>query len=358
MSNNPEVHIQLYQPGDDEGIVELLKKTFPKWNSFNDPLELWKWKYINTPHKSIIILATCENKIVGCYHSLIFNAVISSETTTIRYADDTAVDSDYRGLGIWNKMYAYIIELGYLEIHCYYTTINPILIKQEKKYDWRPFPFPVSRMIKIEDINQQLEIRPMKNQPIIKIGYTSLKTLNKITNIFKSPIKQSSEFQVTQIKEFDDRVDSFWDKIKEDYHFILEKKHDHLNWRFMDNDRGNHSMFLAVRGNDVLGYVVVGFKPDSSEGQIEELIALKERMDVIDGLFDSACAYLESIGVNTVYYQVVEGHPYQEHSTRKGFINSGSKPNILVTTIPGKEELIFLEGAQPSQVYFTYATTL
>jgi glucosamine--fructose-6-phosphate aminotransferase (isomerizing) len=49
LSKNNDIIVRYYQPGDEEKIVELLKKTFPKWTEFKDPLGLWKWKYINTP---------------------------------------------------------------------------------------------------------------------------------------------------------------------------------------------------------------------------------------------------------------------------------------------------------------------
>ncbi len=71
MGNNIDVSIRYYEPGDDESIVELLKKTFPKWKNFDDPLGLWRWKYINTPLKYFIVVAVADDKIVGCDHSVI-----------------------------------------------------------------------------------------------------------------------------------------------------------------------------------------------------------------------------------------------------------------------------------------------
>ena len=118
---------------------------------------------------------------------------------------------------------------------------------------------------------------------------------------------------------------------------------------------------MAVDGEEVLGYVVVGYKPGSSEGQVEDLLALKVRVDVADALFDCACMYLDDLGVNTVYYQVVVGHPYQEISMRKGFIDSRSRPNIMFDYAESsneKREAPFLKHTDPSQVYFNYATTM
>ena len=361
MGNNDNVSIRSYQPGDDENIVELLKKTFPKWETFDDPLELWRWKYINTPLSTTIMLAVADNRIVGCNHSLIFNAKLGSEITSLFYGDDLAIDPEFRGQGIWGKMRKFRQEEhATLTKYIYSSTINPILLKSWVKRNRALLPFPVTRMIKTNDIDLQLQTRPMKNGLLVKVGYICLKNLNRISNIFRSPIKSLSKFQIIEVSEFDSSIDFFWEIIKDDYNFILERKHAYLNWRFMDNERGNHIKFQAVDGEEVLGYAVVGFKEGHSEGQVEDLLALKDRMDVAEALLDHAYSYLDDLGINTVFYQVVEGHPYQMLSRRKGFINTRSRPSILFDYLSyhKKSEVPFLKHTAPSQVYFNYADTL
>jgi hypothetical protein len=362
LGNNVNVSIRFYQPGDDENIVELLKKTFPKWAKFTDPLNLWRWKYINTPLRSIITVVVADNKIVGCLHSVIFNAKLGSEVAALSWEDDLAIDTDFRGLGLWQKMreprdeeYANRIKYKYT------TTTNPILKKSWVKRNLSLLPFPVTRMMKTKDISLLLQTRSMKNSLLVKVGYIFLTNLNWIINLFRSPIDPGDDFKIAEISEFDEGIDSFWDKIKDDYNFILEKKHEYLNWRFTDNDRGNHVKFQAVDGDEVLGYVVVGFKPGHSESQIVDLLALKNRLDVADALFGSACEYLEGLGMNTVYYQVVVGHPYQEISKRHRFIDSQSRPYIMFgyTDYWDKTgEVPFLKQTVPSQVYFNYSETV
>ena len=364
MSKNNDIIIRYYQPGDEEKIVELLKKTFPKWTEFKDPLGLWKWKYIKTPLKNIIIVVEAGEKIVGCNHAVIFKAKLGSEISTIGYGDDLAVDTDYRGLGISTKMRSLKHEKQVVLVkYILSTTVNPILLKNWVKRNRKMFPFPVTRMVKTSDIDLQLQTRPMKNKPLVKLGYTGLKNLNKITNLFRTPIKRYDDFQIIQVQKFEENINSFWDRIKDDYNFILEKKQEYLNWRFTDNDRGNHAILQAVNGDEVLGYAVVGFKEGSSEGQIEDLIALKGRLDVADALLGVGCAYLDDLDMNSLFYQVVEGHPYQELCKRYGFIDSRSRPNVSFDYSANfmgdaEKDILFLENTAPSQVYFTYASTI
>ncbi len=364
MSNNVNVSVRFYEPGDDENIVELLKKTFPKWAAFKDPLGLWRWKYIDTPLKSIISVAVTDDKIVGCNPSLIFNAKIGPEITTLGYFDDLAVDADYRGMGIYNKMHAlkeekFVSSAKYI----FSTTVNPIVLESWVKRKRALLPFTVTRMIKTKDLDHLLSIRPKENKLHLKLGYILLSNLNKITNLFKQPIKQIDEFQITQITEFNKNIDSFWDKIKDDYNFILEKRSEYLNWRFTDNDRGSHLIFQAMCGEEILGYTVVEYKQGFSEGQIVDLLAVRDRLDVADALMNHVCKCLNDLDINTVYYQLVEGHPYQELSRRHGFLNSQSRPNVSFDYSVNWQgnapsEIPFLKKTVPSQVYFNYSTTL
>ena len=361
MGNNDKVNIRFYQPRDDEKIVGLLKKTFPKWNEFDDPLRLWRWKYIDTPLKAIITVAVADNKIVGCSHSLYYKAKLGSEITSLGYGDDLAIDIDFRGLGIWLKMHTSQYETYSPAKYSYSSTTNPIVIKSWAKRNRGILPFPVTRMVKTNDIDLQLRTRPMKNKLRVKLGYYFLKYLNKIVNPFRPPIKRSGEFKIIEVSQFDKSIDSFWMKVKEDYNFILEKKHEYLNWRFADNDRGNHIKFQAMDGGVVLGYAVVGVKEGSTEGQVEDLLSLNGRLDVVDALLDYACECLDDLGLNTVFYQVVEGHPYQDLSRRKGFINSRSRPIIRFDYSKywaDKSGIQFLNHTIPSQVYFNYAETV
>jgi hypothetical protein len=289
---------------------------------------------------------------------------LGSEISTLGYFDDLAVDICYRGMGIYNKMHAlkedvFVPSAKYI----FSTTVNPIVIKSWIKRNRALLPFTVTRMIKSNNIDHLIKEKATKNRYLVKFGHVGLKNINKMRNIFRTPIKLIDDFQISEVSEFDEGVDSFWDKIKYDYNFILEKKYAFLNWRFTDNDRGNHAKFQAVAGDEVLGYVVVGFKPGSGEGQIVDILALKDRLDVTDALFNSALGYLDSIGVNIVYYQVVVGHPYQEISKRKGFLDSRSRPTISFDYSVNwlgytQSKIPFLEGTKPGQVYFTYATTL
>jgi hypothetical protein len=360
---NASVNIRLYQPGDDENIVKLLQKTFPKWDNFPDPLNVWRWKYLNMPLRSIVVVAVMDDKIVGCDHSIIFNAKIGSESTVICYTDDVAVDIDFRKLGIWSKMSHYKDEMNNTTNYEYATTINPIVKNSWIRRGFIAFPFTVTRMVRIKDVNLHLRMRPMENSLLVKWGYSGLKLLNLIMHYSSSLVDYRDNFKIVEITKFDDSIDTFWDKIKDDYNFILEKKHIYLNWRYFD-PRGTHHLIMQVMyGGEILGFAAIAIREEGkyAEGYIEDLITLPKRLDVADALLDHICKHFDMLGINSVYYQVVEKHPYQNLSNKYGFINSQSKPNIYLknkraSTLSDWDQ--FLRKTSPSQVYFDYAETI
>jgi hypothetical protein len=362
-----KVNIRFYQKGDDEQVVMLLKKIFPKWSAFKDPLSFWRWKYVDNPQKTVITVALVDDKIVGCNHSIIFNAKLGSEISTMSWGDDLAVDEEYRGMHLWAQMREYkdkSREFG--EKYTFSTTVNPKVIQSWKERNRAIFPLKVTRMVRIHDVGLHLKMRPMENRKLLVLGYTGLKTLNRFTNLLSSDDEKGSEYQVEEVKEFDKNIDSFWDKIKDDYLFILEKKHPHLNWRFSSSGKGGYHVFQAVKGGEILGYMVLKVKEEDGygEGQIEDLLALKTRSDVAQHLLGYACKFFDECGVNAVYYQMIKGHPYQVFSKREGFVDSRSSPYInfnyteKYTKMTGISEIDFLKNIKPNQAYFGYAETV
>jgi hypothetical protein len=56
-SNDSDYIFRLYEPGDEEAIVALLKISYPEWKDAEYPLKHWKWKYLENPFGSIIVVA-------------------------------------------------------------------------------------------------------------------------------------------------------------------------------------------------------------------------------------------------------------------------------------------------------------
>ncbi len=359
-----EIKIRIYREGDEVGIVEILKRCFPVWANQKNPIEYWRWKFLDTPLKSIIVIAEDNNKIVGVGHRITFNLKIGENVIPCQIGPDFCTHPEYRGKGIHTRILELIQKLR-VESNIkfmYSTSGNKIILNiwdKKRRGDTR-FPFEVPVMVRINDLETHFKNRAQKNSTVLKLGFFSFNIINRIRNFFYFKTKINNDFTIKEITKFNDDLDIFWEKVKNDYKFILELNSTHLNWRYCDDRSGKYLIKQAMIGKDVLGFIVLEITDVNNykEGYIMELLALKGRLDVVDSLLLDACKYFNQLDINTIYYETVENHPYQRLAIKNGFINSYKTTYINCQLLNAEKEFEILKSSHPNQVYFNYGEVL
>jgi GNAT superfamily N-acetyltransferase len=351
--------VRLYRPGEEEAIVELLKTSYPEWRDADSPLDHWKWKYLENPHGSIFIVSDWNGKIVGVEGRIFLNIKIDEKTSS-SYGDDGAVHPDYRRRGIYKNIVHYAEEQSIKSKTALNFAIQiheaSVIIMKNEGYDL--FPFPIKHMLQIKDVKTHFKMRPTKNKVIARIGFSLLKLLNQLRNMVKSTEIQSN-LKIEDIQEFDERINSFWEKIRDNYNFIIEKNVEYLNWRYCDprsSIMGRYLVKQAVQDDEILGFIVLETreKDDYSEGYIVDLLALPDRMDVAGKLTAEALLFFRHLDINVVHYRVVKDHPYQALFSEQGFIEVPSKMHMSYKMFYEKEKMQIIKDSKPSQVHFNY----
>jgi hypothetical protein len=356
MVNNFQV--RFYENGDEAGIVDLLRLAYSNWGKKFSSIDHWKWKYLDAPLKSVVSVATSDGKIIGVNHDLSFRVKIGSSMLLSQYGADAAVHPDYRGMGVYSKIIALNDEihdqLG-IQFDCG-QSINPAVNKNWVQRGHVRFPHEISYMVKIEDIDLHLKMRPLKNSILMRYSYQLVNGLNKIKKKLDS-ISSTDDFRVIEAPYIDDRFEDFWLIAKDEYGFCYEKDANYLTWRYCDKRAGDYVVKQAVKGNEVLGFSALRFVEDEyCEGFIMDLMALPGRVDVVDALFDDAVRHFDGLGVNVIYYMVISGNAYQKVSSKHGFVDSQKQPNI-VCNVTLKKNFDLIKSLSPSQVYFSYGDT-
>ena len=124
-------------------------------------------------------------------------------------------------------------------------------------------------------------------------SYTVLEFSVLITKLlFQNDLLSPDE----DISEYDERINTFWQNTRNDYHFIIEKNREYLNWRYCDlrsNLKGRYFVKQAEQNGEILGFIVIETrrKEDYSEGYIVDLLALPDRVDVVRKLLLDACLF-------------------------------------------------------------------
>jgi GNAT superfamily N-acetyltransferase len=358
-SKDSSYDVRFYESGDEEAIIELLKISFSEWRDAESPLDYWKWKYIENPFGSIIVVADWEGKIVGVVHRLNLNIKIE-ENTLSDYGDDVTVHPDYRKKGIYKNMINYTEKLSKEKKIAlnFGISISDYTVSMAEREGYVFFPFSISHMLQIRDIKTHFRMRPAKYNLVAIYGFSLFKLLNRIKNSLRQTELQS-EFKIVNISKFDERINEFWEKIKEDYHFIIEKKQEYLNWRYFDprsSNKGRYFVKQVEKYRKILGYIVLETKEkdDYYEGYVVDLLALPGRIDVARKLLVEACSFFQESNINVVHYRVVKNHPYQALFCELGFIEVPSKFLMSYKMFQDKEKMKIINESSPSQIYFNY----
>lgn len=347
-----------YKPGDEAGILALLQKTFTKWSKRT--VDYWRWKYLDSPLDPRVYVALNGGKIIGAFCEIPISIKLGDEIVGGVYGDDTATDPDYRGRGIYTNLNQFFID-DIIKDGVYFSTWateNPILIKTYSRKGSLPFPFRLCRMIKIKNLNEYLKGSGRDTLTNV-LGYHFLKGVNSLTSFPTSLSKTKHDYSIDGVNEFDEAIDSFWNQVKKDYNFILEKKKDYLNWRYRGHDRDQYYIRVAAKGGTVLGFSVLRYDAteSGSEGSIMDLLALRDRLDVSASLIDDALSLFESMGANSVYCQTIYDHPYRSLYAKRGFVDvtraSRSRLYYNFHDKPGFDPEVFSDYS-PKSIYFNY----
>jgi len=364
MSN--DYTVRPYHPGDEEGIVELLELAFNGWPHFDlkcTPLDHWRWKHKENPiGKSIISVAVSDDKIIGCVHSIPKMLKIRDKFFLCCEVGDVAVHPDFRGLGVYTN----IDDLKYKLLTranvylAYGVTGNPIVKRRGTKVGWLYFPHPVLNLVRILDTNLHLKMMPAEYAWLKKYGYQFLKAVNRIVNFYTHQPASISKFHIDELDRYDDRINVFWDKIKDNYNFIIVDIKKYLNWRYYDTRGGEYIVKKVELEDAILGYAVLRinrYKKEYPVGYIVDLLTLPDHTDAANALFADAIQYFDDQSVNLVQYWVVKNHPYEKIVKRYNFLDSRLKVYASYDPLGKDGELDMIRRTPVHSIHFVYGYT-
>jgi hypothetical protein len=321
-----EVITRLFQENDEEKIVELLRITFPKWAGRAQPLEYWKWKYLNNPQDVYIVVSTIGEKIVGVGHCIKMKVKIGNRVVISTYDDDYATNPVYRRMGVYKSITNYIDDIK-KNIHadfCYWITSNPIVLSKVQIHQQVTFSKPYSHLVRIKNFDLHLKKYPVKNAIFKKIDFLINKTYYKFLSYLKKhDYTTYRDIKLINVNIFDERFETFWDNIANDYDYIFQRNREYMNWRFIKDPTKDYKIVAAVSDNEIIGYVVLEIDDDNGYlgGYLIELLSLRNRNDVNLALIKEAVRYFDSLEINCINL-AIEGNSCQKLATFFGFINA------------------------------------
>jgi hypothetical protein len=358
--------VRPYEPGDKDQIVQLLNLVFQGWPHFNikgTSLDHWTWKFEQNPtRKYNVIVGEVDKKIIACDHGFYTTAMVGGKAALCRQGVDSAVHPDYRGRGIYHNMDRQKDEKDSInKVKLVYSvTTNPILVNRESKKDQvRPhYITDLSRLIRISDVDvfvNNLKSKSSFNKISLKYMIKAAKTLNSAHILSHNAKKiNSASVKIKTVEKFDESVNLLWEKIKDDYCFMVERTAEYLNWRYLDPRGGNYIVKQAEENEAVIGFIVFGinsFDIQNPRGYIIDLCTLADRPDCAQLLISDALNFFNESKINTVECWVSKGHYYGSLFEKFGFVDEKSDVQLSFNT-DKIEALKPLMDSKPGQILF------
>jgi GNAT superfamily N-acetyltransferase len=353
--------IRQYRPTDREKIIELLDIAFKKWPHFDldcSPKDHWDWKFIDNPlRKKTIVLAEIDNKIVSCDHMLYNQVKIGNIVRPCGQSVDMAVHPDFRGRGIYSKMRKFETETEIFRELGYWASSNPIVLSVENKMGNQTFPHPVSRLVRIRDIDLHLKDHSLADRTVLKLGYETLRAFSAVgKTLYRSP-RINSNIDIDETSIFGEGVDDLWEKMRGSYLFATERRREYLNWRYCDHRAGRFRILTAKEKGELIGYAALRvntYDKDYPIGYLADLCALPARLDCADALIFNSLKFFDDLNVNLVDYCGVRGHPYEKRVRDFGFVDSRNNVFVGYSGEYDERQLQNFKSSTPEQLLFQW----
>ncbi len=285
-----DVVVRLYQPGDEEGLAELLQASFDAWPKVEtsaSPRDHLLWKLSSDPESHRFqVVAAAGAKIVGC-RLFFFNWFrIQGQRLCCRQGFDLAVHPDYQGQGILNNMWAFARQ--------HFDT--------ENDFNFGVGAHPATLHMRVAQGNINIENK-----------------VQVLVYALAAPLPQTSnhDFDVRVVSSFDRRADGLFEEASRQFDFIRERTTAFLNWRHADLRAGNFVIMQAEADGTLLGYIVLSAVEGT--GIVADVLALPERLDVVDSLIQHAIAHFAERGMASTDCWMPTQHIYRPVLVRNGF---------------------------------------
>jgi hypothetical protein len=195
----------------------------------------------------------------------------------------------------------------------------------------------------------------MKNKLVRMYGYMAASLFRRISNLGRTPHKGGVE--VSRITVFDEAYESFWEAVREEYDFIIDRTREYLNWRYLDTRSGGFTALKAERDGVFLGYIILRvnrYLADFPVGYIVELLTLPGHDEAAHALISEAMKVFGVENVNIVNYLTVKGNSHEKIFGLHGFLDSRVNINQFYNHMGNSDIADRMLGLLPGRTYITW----
>ena len=329
------------QPDDVDAVVDLLNTVYGDWGN----RDYWWWKYQQPPTSFRLpsTVADLNGQIIGHYGIVPLKATLNGKTVRGAQVVDAAVLPAWRHRGIFTTLARYVldhaVQAGVTLIYAFpglfslamnhRLGFSSIAFVPEMVQVLRPWQaLMLTLRLLSGDIHALYAARreaywsPDRVRRLARLRRSLLFLASWASDPAVARSRESGKLEVVEhdlAEGFDARFDTLWVHVSDNTDLGVCKDASYLTWRYRLNPRGSYRVFVAKRGTEMVGFLVIRHAGLNSD--ITELLALPGCTDVVLDLLATAIAQARRAGSLVLTAWAPAGHPYHASLRQVGFVS-------------------------------------
>ncbi len=334
------ITIRPYKEGDEEAINKLFNNTFNKSRT----LEEWNWKFKDNPSSKDpakwIVIAERDSKMIGHYTSLATKMKYKNTVVDAGQPVDLMTDPSARlGIKLFRDMHKLHVKFNNGIALFGFGFPNETSYLVGKKFLGYKDLGELVQLFKRLSIRSAFK-RRFKQCPgwIINRFHNFSKVFLRFAIFVRGTDKG---MLIKTLDAFDERINRFWNNVKDKYEIITVRNLPYLNWRYKDKQ---YTILIGEENGELVGYAVTKVEEcgDARVGYIIDIFPSNDNKIAVllAGILKS---FIEQ-DVDYVLCGLLRKDPMCSQFKRLGFKEHREiKPlHVVVTTLANEIDLEYL----------------
>ncbi len=301
--------IRPFEPGDEQGVLELFNTVFAEDDEGVRSLEHWRWEFAQNPAGRCVVLGVEPGgRVVAQYAVLPTRAVYRGKEVQCDQGIDSVVHADYRrGL---RKDGAFLRTARY-----YFDTFG------QPEYAAFGYGFPNKQAFRVG-------VKLLGYHPVHSPIETVARNLFQTDDDTEVGRDACPDGQVILLERFDARVDRLWERLRPSVQMGIARTSTYLDWRYVACPAKGYRSFALTEGDADGEFRALTVLRENWMGP--PILAISEWMveDADVGaaarLLAHAVAHARAAGQARVELWLRPGHPQRRIVLERGFFTEAS----------------------------------
>ena len=304
-----------YKKSDRDAAFALLRAAFSRAAS-ERLIRQWDWKYdanpFNRDGEPYVLLLKDGARTIAMLGAFPVRVVIAGNERWVAQTGDWVVHRDYRGRGLSRRLLSHCL----VDIPLRFAWANAL--SHEAAHSPTARSVPVAPLVKPLDVGRIVS-RLTGNR---RLGLWSGAAANRVRRLTRTtrPEPPLPGVNVARTTTFGPSSDVLWQQCRTDYPVMVVRDQRYLNWRFVERPDASYTVFVATRGSDLLGYLVlrVAEHMEMRWGHLVDFLVQDRSAALLALLVDAGIEHLRGQEVAAISCRATMS-PYREVIRSRGF---------------------------------------